>query len=181
MPNWCDNSIIIEGQAEDIKEIWDIIQLPADESANLMAVRPRPDDVGDNWYEWSLVNWGTKWEMDVYMVEYSNHVNSKPHIHLQGMTAWSPPIALLTYISDQWPVTIFHEYEEDGMDFIGAAVLHGGKSYDSWSNISDNLPDDIDFVEDYDRVLDIKDEMKTEHSEKAWSMFVSSRDSKELV
>jgi WhiB family redox-sensing transcriptional regulator len=90
MPNYCTNHVHIHGKRENIAVLWDAIT-DVNEVPNLMAVRPRPDDIGDDWYGWCIQNWGTKWPMEANTADKDDD-----RIYLQGDTAWSPPLALLT-------------------------------------------------------------------------------------
>lgn len=67
MPNFCINYIHIKGPKDKIKKIWDEAQKEG--KGLLSAVAPKPealeDTTFDNWYDWTIANWGTNWEADL--------------------------------------------------------------------------------------------------------------------
>ena len=81
MPNWCDNRITIHGPKKYIRKIDKIVnentngdgllnymmpmptELKDTTSPSSSAKKPQPVIDGfDNWYDWRVSNWGTKWE-----------------------------------------------------------------------------------------------------------------------
>lgn len=137
MPNYCTNHVHIHGKRENIAVLWDAIT-DVNEVPNLMAVRPRPDDIGDDWYGWSIDNWGTKWEF----IDINYFDKDDESIDIQGDTAWSPPLALLAFIAEQYGVNCHISYSEVGMDFCGvAAFAPNGEHAISDGPISDHMPE----------------------------------------
>jgi hypothetical protein len=64
MPNWCDNTVTIT-HADKLK--LDVIEagLSNDKNQELFSViRPNPN--GEWQYDWSVENWGSKWEAAVH-------------------------------------------------------------------------------------------------------------------
>ena len=74
MPNYCENFLSIEGNADTLKEIMDFVK--SDKSVfDFEKIVPMPDYIyrgavgakekeiygENNWYDWSNKNWGTKW------------------------------------------------------------------------------------------------------------------------
>lgn len=102
----------------------------------------------DNWYDWSINNWGTKW--DVHKMEKINdHRNT--FIELEFETAWGPPVEALQYwnyiknfYDDEKNFKCYLSYVEPGMDFCGVYVGHEDKTYhqSEYSNNRDlpNIP-----------------------------------------
>ena len=70
MPNWCNNSIEIEGPVEKIAALWAAAQ--AEDSGLLQALRPMPAELseGEAWYGWRVAHWGTKWDIDMQGLEF---------------------------------------------------------------------------------------------------------------
>ena len=70
----------------------------------------------DNWYNWSIANWGTKWDACEGCI---NH-NDIDFFSVSFETAWSPPINWIDNIMQDFPDLCFQlEYEEPGMCFGG--------------------------------------------------------------
>ena len=70
----------------------------------------------DNWYDWSLNNWGTKW--DACEPEILN--NDINFFSVSFETAWGPPTEWIDNIMQDFPDLCFQlEYEEPGCAFGG--------------------------------------------------------------
>ena len=85
----------------------------------------------DNWYDWSVFNWGTKW--NAYDVtEWSineghwNGENSSATIYYE--TAWSPATALWMKVSKNYPtLDFYHEFADEGGSFLGSETIRDGR------------------------------------------------------
>lgn len=85
----------------------------------------------DNWYDWSVFNWGTKW--NAYDVtEWSineghwNGENSSATIYYE--TAWSPATALWLKVSQDYPtLDFYHEFADEGGSFLGSETIRDGR------------------------------------------------------
>ena len=83
MPNWCRNIAIFSHKDEKMMEK---LKQGISKDKLLNEFIPRDDDKED-WYEWSLENWGTKWEVNI------EHVKENENgIEVVFESAWSPPI-----------------------------------------------------------------------------------------
>lgn len=122
MPNWCSNSINISGDNEEIKKL--LIKAKGEESNfSLENLVPIPEEFKENWYNWRIENWGTKW--DLSMVELDINDDS---VSFNCETAWAPPNSALQKISGDFPNLSFEIFfEEPGMDFCGKCVFKGGE------------------------------------------------------
>lgn len=164
MPNWCDNHITITStNVESIDYIHSVVT--SDDDLNLMGLRPLPNDIGDNWHGWAVQHWGTKWSLDIHMVELSEFFGEF-QITIQAMSAWSPPLELLAYITGRFTdVKADISFHEQGMDFVGFAHCEDGKYILSDGSISGNLPDDFDWDADnaYEIVNDTIEQLLIDH------------------
>lgn len=89
----------------------------------------------ENWYEWCLSNWGTKWgDYDTALVGEGGW-----GARFSFQTAWSPGTAGLEKISASYPELVFvNAYEEPGCDFIGCSAFHRGTLlYEGHGNFPD--------------------------------------------
>jgi Ferredoxin-like domain in Api92-like protein len=80
-----------------------------------------------NWYDWSVLNWGTKW--DCYDVrEWSIAVaDEEMTATIYYETAWSPATQVWLTVSQQYPtLTFFHEFADEGGGFLGDETIHNG-------------------------------------------------------
>lgn len=167
MPNWCDVTISIESRDKDkIKDIWEIIWADGDseksyetDNANLMNLRPIPEDIGDNGRGWAVEHWGTKWYMDIGVCELHDL-----GITISGLTAWSPPLELLDYVAKKWEVSVACSYYEEGLDFVGSAYYTPLGEYLSEGTISDNVTPIEDWENhDWSQHMDEIDELIDQH------------------
>ena len=158
MPNWCYNSLTIEGSAEDISAIkqqvsqpftrdhenydmdqkkmvwktyqynnpvfafWNIVK-PTDLETYALQKDPKQDPniinfEGDNWYDWNVRNWGTKWDVSVSDDEQWPETELvedwSDRLIYSFNTAWSPPLQAIEELSKQYPNVEFTlSYEEE--------------------------------------------------------------------
>lgn len=106
MPNNITNRIEFNGAQENIDKILElikgkreyidfeaIVQMPE----NIFRGNLGPDDRvkygKNNWYDWSLYNWGTKW--NAYYQSFDKDNNT-----IEFDTAWSCPLALLDKLAE---------------------------------------------------------------------------------
>jgi len=151
MPNWCDNQITITGPNSVIDKIEKIVKEESDDAKNglLQFLHPMPKELLDteagpiaktkaeknarqarklefgaeNWYDWRVNNWGTKWEVCEFYGVDRQHLNDSPDestISFAFSSAWSPPIgAYEQFLSDNDNCSLKAWYYEGGCDFMG--------------------------------------------------------------
>jgi hypothetical protein len=68
------------------------------------------DFSGNNWYDWNVTNWGTKWDVAVTDdKEYSDTElmeETENSLAYRFNTAWSPPLPAITKLSEQYPTDL---------------------------------------------------------------------------
>ena len=133
MPNWCNNTITLTGPKDKITAIY---AKAKKDDALLQQLKPMPDalegttspapkegkvqplvDGFDNWYDWRVQNWGTKWDVDMEGLELSDDGTT-----ITGWfdSAWAPPIHAYEYfLTANEDCSINSYYYEGGMDFAG--------------------------------------------------------------
>ena len=158
MPNYCNCSLTLSVDDED-PNIKDILLnfYNNNKKENLLLSFskevPMPESESENWYQWCVENWGTKWEpLDVYVEENYENVLS-PNLSYFFDTAWSPPLDWLSKVSGKYPkITFFIEYSEPGMDIYGESRYTNGEltyelssplSLYNWSKIDISKLDEI--------------------------------------
>jgi len=74
----------------------------------------------DNWYDWCVENWGTKWNAsDTYYIDENN---------IEFETAWSMPYEILKAISEIWDTKVICAYaDEDIGNNCGTTIFEKGK------------------------------------------------------
>ena len=128
MPNWCENEVTITGDTEEqIKEFKEYVSAGEGEFS-FEAIVPMPENVkdtthnhlgpnsGPNWYDWSIENWGTKWDADdVEVVD-----EDEESITYSFDTAWSPPEPICEALRAKFPdLNISWFYRERGIEIAG--------------------------------------------------------------
>lgn len=150
MPNWCYNSATLYN--EDKTKIDELEQeLSKEDSQVLNYLRPNPSGEWD--YNWSVENWGTKW--DVTPQDWERQDDNTIVMHFDS--AWAPPTVIYEFLTEEgWSVRAY--YHEPGMVFIGKYEdgFDDYYEYDITDRESvENLPEDlIDFgnlLEEVDR------------------------------
>lgn len=124
MPNWCNNTININGPKDKINKLWK----SAKKEGLLQVMHPMPKELEgttspsdeDNWYDWRVNNWATKWDVDTEGLEYKDHKNGTASISGWFDSAWSPPTgAYNEFLAKNEDCSIKALYYEGGMDFGG--------------------------------------------------------------
>jgi|SRR3972149_1450363 len=141
MPNWCENTLKVTGSREALDEFKKRAASRHRDgnghnrrvalSFNRFVRMPRklryttsPQDT-PNWYDWSLLNWGTKW--DLADVRLSRKKDGTELLY-EFDTAWSPPTQWLESVVKKYPSLTFElNFEEPGMGFAGILVGDGGE------------------------------------------------------
>jgi len=139
MPNWCNNTISITGPADKISAIWAAATASDDSAGLLQALTPMPAELsdtvadgssGDNWYNWRVANWGTKWDLNPEGLEFTDHGDGTASIAGYADSAWAPPIEAFQAYSNVNPeVEMELKYFEPGMCFLGVWDSAGGDAY----------------------------------------------------
>jgi hypothetical protein len=137
MPNWCENRVEVHGyDSEDQLKAFKELVISDGSNFNFNKILPMPDALEDttkgsshvpseeliekhgydNWYDWRIDNWGTKWEL----AEDVQVSDDGEYIKYDFETAWAPPEGIYHAIKEKFPdleVTWF--YDEPGMQFAG--------------------------------------------------------------
>jgi hypothetical protein len=153
MPNWCNNTLTIQGPTKTLKPLWD--EANSEGSGLLNAMKPMPKELNDttspspkegvpqplvdghdNWYSWRVDNWGTKWDVDMEGLEFTDNGDGTAAITGWFDSAWAPPTeAFNSFLDDMDNCTLESFYEEGGMDFAGH---YDNGSDDCIENVSDH-------------------------------------------
>jgi len=104
---------------------WNIIKPTNLEAYNKQADHTLPMEEqllfkGENWYDWNVTNWGTKWDVAVYdndkypETELMDEEDWTDRTAYRFNTAWSPPLPAIATLSEQYPNLEFTlSYEEE--------------------------------------------------------------------
>lgn len=100
MPNWCENRVVIKDTAKTSKSkerfeavMYALNMCNIDDGLSFFNfIKPRPKIWDDDWYEWNVENWGTKWSEKVLNFWLSEEGDK---VEILFETAWSPPTPIL--------------------------------------------------------------------------------------
>jgi len=115
MPNWCLNKLTISH--EDRSKVMEFVHAYK-EGKVCEHYLPRPQD--QDWYEWNISNWGTKWDIG----SDNNEAHGlKPTVVGNQATmsfdsAWSPPVGLYEKLQELG-FSVEATYFEPGMAYCG--------------------------------------------------------------
>ena len=127
MPNWCANHISVRGRRqENVQRLADAF----DRGEFCQTVIPIPDDQKDNWYDFCVNNWGTKW--DVNGADVCDRDENGLGFSASFDSAWAPPMGVVQRLTEQgYDVTLY--YYEPGMCYVGK-YEDGVDDYYEYSN-----------------------------------------------
>lgn len=120
MPNDCWNSLLIYGPKKLLEEI-------KEHNFSFQHFVPMPEEEKENWYDWKLENWGTKWDShDVTISEGDEH-----SMRVYYTTAWDPPHAFLEKFLEKYPKCFLKNTHnsEDGSAGVWVARYKDGEKY----------------------------------------------------
>lgn len=154
MPNWCYNKLTIEGPKDEIARFKNgLVKDEKGYICILDSYFPRPEELmitsgflsEDNpeyetwkaakdanlekygfadWYDWSIVNWGSKWQDTHTELE----IDGEDSVTFSYDTAWSPIVEGLKKISKDFPTIRFENYmDEESGAFRGTMVIRDGE------------------------------------------------------
>jgi len=143
MPNWCYNAIEITGSKDKVKAIWDrasgdnegglldaLVPMPSELVPTLDGkALEEPIDGYTHWYDWRLMRWGVKWDVEPDGLIYAEDGDTAT---ISGYleSAWSPPLeAFMAYSEANPDVHLEVLYHEEGMDFAGLWRSNGEQAH----------------------------------------------------
>jgi hypothetical protein len=148
MPNWCDNALIIsyDNANKEQKRFIEELKASAEKGKMLEFLKPFPKDIED-FREWAIANWGTKWEVDIMGIELTNS-----QLIISFMSAWSPATRALDTLENKGiDYTLF--YFESGVSYYGYKDHSGDYCYEinfETKNLDLTNEDDV-----YDALVDM--------------------------
>jgi len=122
---------------------WNIIK-PTDMETYKLQKDPSVEEMsfaGNNWYDWNVRNWGTKWDVGVGDDNEYPDTTMERHDKVSAViynfnTAWSPPTPAILALSSQYPELVFHLYYQEETGWGGDIKIMKGvvlseQSYES--------------------------------------------------
>lgn len=139
MPNWCSNTLRLEH--EDPAEIARAVDaFKRGEFFQTMV----PNPTGEWDYDWSVENWGTKWDVNG---DNDPMIESDTAAAFYFDSAWAPPCRAYDSMMEQG-FRVYGMYYESGMCFAGIYDNGDDDYYEfsgqSSSAVADMLPTELD-------------------------------------
>lgn len=140
MPNWCCNKLTVEHDDPAMVERF-VNAYNKGKTCNEFI--PKPDDIGDGWYDWCINNWGTKWDIgaDVGTDKEERYGLKATVVGNQAScsfdSAWAPPTGLYEKLVELG-YNVKASYFEPGMAFCGI-YDNGFDNYIEYTN-KDMIP-----------------------------------------
>ena len=149
MPNWCSNTLMLEGSNDTIQQVLEFIKGDKDQIIDFEKIIPVPLELSNSnayigveaqrsdaektiaqnniekygypdWYYFCIGEWGTKWNARDSVLGNDNKICFD--------TAWSPPIPVLFKLSQMFPyIKLLMTYTSEQYDFIGRCEIQNGE------------------------------------------------------
>lgn len=118
MPNWCLNKVVVKSldgfkSQEKLDAVIHALNLcnVHDSLEFFNSIKPRPSIYNEDWYEWNVANWGTKWGAKELLFYVSDN---RREVEINFDTAWSPPTPILDAIHELGLDVQAEFYEQEG-------------------------------------------------------------------
>ena len=155
MPNWCYNRLEVRGPTGAIHDVFD--PAIANENDFFNVIKPRPADEEENWYNWNIGNWGTKWDVSPEQVDIEDDDDGMSTVSTNFDSAWAPPIAIAEHLHELgFEVRLY--YYEPGVAFAGVWEDGSDDCYELGDMTSDEVVDEL--PHELDEMFGISDEKR---------------------
>jgi hypothetical protein len=131
MPNWVTNEVTFNFDMSHDKDRFMKLVTSDDNEFDFNNIIPMPKEInprgslgykdrekpsGDNWYNWSCANWGTKWNSSKAHVNYEE----ENYVCFSFLTAWSAPTPIAVKLKSMFDgITFRWFYRDEGDMFCG--------------------------------------------------------------
>ena len=148
MPNWVHNSMSVVGDKKRVTEFrkkhfttekeekglhFDfntIITMPDTVFKGNLGTKEREIHGSNNWYDWSVGNWGTKWNA-CHTQLYSDKIRVNKGVAVLEFsfdTAWSLPEPVYEKLAEMYPdLSITVSFDEESGEFAGELEMTAGE------------------------------------------------------
>jgi hypothetical protein len=143
MPNWVNNSVSIMGEKKRVEEFREkhftphnefdfetVIPMPESVFKGNLGTKEREVHGSNNWYDWSIENWGCKWNSGNTQL-HSNKIRVKKGVAVLEFsfdTAWALPEPIYEELAKMYPdLLITVSFDEESGEFSGELEMTAGK------------------------------------------------------
>jgi hypothetical protein len=121
----------------------------------------------DNWYDWAIANWDTKWgayDVGPWNIERVSPTESKAELFYY--TAWSPATAFYRKVSRDFPDLSFtHKYADEGCAFVGFETFVNGQMKSESKDYDWDSPDGVALRQELGLYFDDEDDVSDDLGE----------------
>jgi len=138
MPNHCNNQLTL-ASGEDLLSVLNqylIYKGEGEYDFDFDKIVPEPKTDGEEWYDWRVQNWGTKW------TGYDGRFNDD-QTAFSFCTAWSPPLPIIKKLTEITGQTFVLGYIEEGMFFCGKYTAGRDFDHDEYYNDIKAAPQEL--------------------------------------
>jgi len=138
MPNHNNNQLTL-ASGEDLLSILNqylIYKGEGEYDFDFNKIIPEPKTDGEEWYDWRVQNWGTKW------TGYDGRFNDD-QTAFSFCTAWSPPLPIIKKLAEITGQTLVLGYIEEGMFFCGKYTAGREFDHDEFYNDIKASPEEL--------------------------------------
>jgi len=143
MPNYCNNQLTL-ASGEDLLSVLNPYLIEAtsngytEYSLDFQKIIPMDEELlkGEDWYDWRVENWGTKW--DAGEGRFNDDQTS-----FSFETAWSPPLPIIKKLAEITGQTFVLGYIEEGMFFCGKYTAGRDFDHDEYYNDIKSAPQEL--------------------------------------
>jgi hypothetical protein len=140
MPNHCNNKLTLENGGDILNVLNPYLIEATDNNYELdfQSIIPMDEKLleGEDWYEWRVANWGTKWN------GYDGRISDDGSTFTFD-TAWAPPLPIIKKLAELTGQTFILQYIEYGMFFCGQYTAGQDGDYDEFYNDIENAPQEL--------------------------------------
>jgi hypothetical protein len=143
MPNWVYNSVSVVGDKKRVTEFrkkhftpekeFDfetIVPMPETVFRGNLGAEERKQHGNNNWYDWSIANWGTKWNAGNTQL-YSDKIRVNKGVAVLEFsfdTAWDLPEPVYVKLAEMYPdLSITVSFDEESRAFAGEIEMTAGE------------------------------------------------------
>jgi hypothetical protein len=141
MPNHCANQLTLASGESlfGVLSPYLIDKGEGDFDFDFQKVIPMPEPLlkGEGWYDWRVINWGTKW------AGYDGRFNCDDFSSFSFETAWAPPLPIIKKLAELTGQTFILEYIEYGMFFCGKYTASPEEDHDEYYNDIETAPQEL--------------------------------------
>lgn len=117
-----------------------VIPMPDNIFRGNLGLKERTEHGANNWYDWSVNNWGTKW--NAYSIQ---RVDDQT---ISFETAWAHPLPVIKALSQKFPdyvLTVDYADEDLGYNF-GAYTMRNGETTNNFAAFEEGSTEALDFA-----------------------------------